>query len=317
MGGDREEPWCASAPRGWATYNDHRAAVAARAESGFDFGGLSLEQRAQTVVEYNEQQYGFVSMASKALSELCPDLVECHAAGATAVPLERLHEAAGCVVPSTANQRSARANPYAHRLQLRLPQAPAFRRALHAFVRREVCAALHIDRAAYQAKPTFRVHLSGAPAQGLPHADGLEPYNRAPAEVNVWVPLTRVSGGNSLHAESEPGAGDFRAFEARPGQFVRFYGNGCWHYTVANDTGRTRVSFDIRVVPFHLLSEDQTANEDEGSHRRSGAGGAPFRLGEYYRDSADEQECADEEEGDDGVDDVDEGVDVGFTLFDD
>jgi len=32
------------------------------------------------------------------------------------------------------------------------------------------------------------------------------------------------------------------------GEFVRFYGNQVWHYTVNNDTDHTRVSLDFRVI---------------------------------------------------------------------
>lgn len=52
--------------------------------------------------------------------------------------------------------------------------------------------------------------------RGIPHADGLQPYNHQPNEVNVWVPLTAVFGSNSLTSESSPGAGDFHAFQVSP-----------------------------------------------------------------------------------------------------
>ena len=152
---------------------------------------------------------------------------------------------------------------------------------------------------AYQRRPTFRVHLAGSAAQGIPHADGLQPYNHQPNEVNAWVPLTPVFGSNSLTSESEPGLGDFHPFEAMPGQFISFYGNRCWHYTVPNETDTTRVSFDFRVVPFHLLDEEHCGPGNLGSARARGkigklppergstdyVRGKPLRLGEYYLDS--------------------------------
>ena len=180
-------------------------------------------------------------------------------------------------------------------MQNYLRKSAEFQRALHAFVRGEVCPALGVARVAYQRRPTFRVHLAGGAAQGQPHADGLEPYNRQPSEVNIWVPLTAVGGSNSLVCESAPGAGDFHAFEATPGQFVSFYGNRCWHHTVANQTATTRVSFDIRVVPFDLFDNDHCGPISVGRSLQRGApdigqvGGKPLRLGEYYVDSNDER----------------------------
>lgn len=157
---------------------------------------------------------------------------------------------------------------------------------------------------------------AGGPPQGVPHADGLAPYNHQPAEVNVWVPLTAVGGSNSLVSESSPGLGDFHSFTAKPGEFIKFYGNRCWHYTVRNTTQITRVSFDIRVVPFELFDAEARGPSKTVSARPSslspprpgalthrltpaavttaagkhpGGGGKPLRLGEYYAEC-----CVDE-----------------------
>jgi hypothetical protein len=172
---------------------------------------------------------------------------------------------------------------------------------LSAFVRNEVCPALGVSRVAYQRRPTMRVHLSGAKAMGKPHADGLEPYNHQPGEVNVWVPLTKVWGSNSLTSETAPGLGDFHAFDAAPGEFVRFDGNRCWHYTTANDTARTRVSFDFRVVPIELFDETHRgpSRATRGANGKNAAAAdvRPLRMGEYYVDSG--VDVVDEDDEDD------------------
>ena len=144
----------------------------------------------------------------------------------------------------------------------------------------------------------MRVHLSGAKAMGKPHADGLEPYNHQPGEVNVWVPLTKVWGSNSLTSERAPGLGDFHAFTAAPGEFVRFDGNRCWHYTTANDTDRTRVSFDFRVVPIELFDETHRgpSRATRGANGKNAAA-RPLRMGEYYVDSG--VDVVDEDDEDD------------------
>ena len=98
-------------------------------------------------------------------------------------------------------------------------------------------------------------------------------------------------GNNSLISESSPGLGDFHAFEASPGEFVKFYGNRCWHYTVANDTDITRVSFDIRVVPFELFDNDAAGPSKTVVGNEVGAGGKPLRLGQYYIEASVDDEC--------------------------
>ena len=68
--------------------------------------------------------------------------------------------------------------------------------------------------------------------------------------------LRAITGSNTLHVESAPGKGDFRPMDLRAGEGLRFNGIACRHYTCANDTGRTRVSFDFRVIPRSLWRND-------------------------------------------------------------
>lgn len=104
----------------------------------------------------------------------------------------------------------------------------------------------------YQRKPILRVVLPGSVPPTQMHCDA--DYYHDSNEVNWWVPLSHVSGSNTLWSESAPGQGDYEPFVAHAGQAIRFYGNRCRHYTIANACdGRTRVSFDFRVIPFHLF----------------------------------------------------------------
>eukprot|EP00928_Gymnodinium_smaydae_P038301 TRINITY_DN26447_c0_g1_i1.p1 TRINITY_DN26447_c0_g1~~TRINITY_DN26447_c0_g1_i1.p1 ORF type:complete len:362 (-),score=83.88 TRINITY_DN26447_c0_g1_i1:8-1060(-) len=102
-----------------------------------------------------------------------------------------------------------------------------------------------------QRPPTLRVHLHGQRASegkiGM-HRDSDYPGHNA-AEVNFWVPMTSVEGSNSLFVESAPDRGDFAPLRLQYGQAYRFHGYACRHHTVANESGTTRVSFDLRLVP--------------------------------------------------------------------
>jgi ectoine hydroxylase-related dioxygenase (phytanoyl-CoA dioxygenase family) len=107
----------------------------------------------------------------------------------------------------------------------------------------------------YQCPPTIRVSMPARkPTIGL-HCDS-EYERHQSAEINFWVPLTRVWGSNTLHLESSPDAGDFRPVEMDFGTALRFNGNHCRHFTEANDTNCTRVSFDFRIVPRSLWRDD-------------------------------------------------------------
>ena len=127
----------------------------------------------------------------------------------------------------------------------------------------------------YQAMPTLRVHLPGTGKPLIRKHNDAE-YFHQPNEINVWLPLTRTFGSNTLWAESVPGRGDFHPFSLNgAGEVLLFYGNKCMHYTLANHTNATRVSFDFRVVPRSLFQ-----TEYAGGMRCDGI--PRFALGAYY-----------------------------------
>eukprot|EP00929_Paragymnodinium_shiwhaense_P047087 TRINITY_DN2389_c0_g1_i3.p1 TRINITY_DN2389_c0_g1~~TRINITY_DN2389_c0_g1_i3.p1 ORF type:complete len:346 (+),score=58.99 TRINITY_DN2389_c0_g1_i3:59-1096(+) len=141
----------------------------------------------------------------------------------------------------------------------------AFRDCYHRYLREFVLEHLGTKRVAFQSEPTFRCHLPHTGAPGRAHRD--EDYKHARGEINFWIPLTQVYDTNSLYVESKRDVEDFKAFEAAPGELLRFYANQVWHYTVPNETPHTRVSFDFRVV-----------REEEWSVETF----CEFKLGGYY-----------------------------------
>jgi hypothetical protein len=109
---------------------------------------------------------------------------------------------------------------------------------------------------------------------GHRHCDG--DYGHQPAELNFWLPFCDVGGNNSLYCETAVGRADFAPFRCRLGQVVQFWGNRLQHFTVDNDTERTRVSLDFRVV----RGCDYDANYC--SIGKKAGGNTRFALQEYY-----------------------------------
>jgi hypothetical protein len=133
-----------------------------------------------------------------------------------------------------------------------------------------------------QKEPSFRVCLPNNTALGKRsdqsdteiigiHCDS--DYGHPPEEINFILSITGQEESNSCYIESSPNMGDFFPVKIQNGEFISFYGNRCRHYNKKNITGKTRVSFDFRVIPFSKYKEsDATAIHSKRA----------FKIGDYY-----------------------------------
>jgi hypothetical protein len=129
------------------------------------------------------------------------------------------------------------------------------------------------DGLIYQTWPTLRVHLPGNVAVGGWHRD--RDYNHPPGEINFVVAITPMFESNAIVAERNPGALDFCHFTMAPGQLAMFDGNQCIHGNLPNTTGKTRVSFDFRVLPTECYNPDHQLTSLSTGNR--------FLVGHYYQ----------------------------------
>ena len=265
----------------------------------FPFGAAVEELLARPSSQFGE---GLLSRAPTAAAAVADAPLGGAAAGGTAadaaagggppvlacLPLERLHEAAAVrrVVATAAQQPGTRAyqglkNCVDQQLKacgaLRggSPLMAAYRRFVREVVAPLVCAEEDGEASLlFQRVPNFRCHLPGT-GQVLvqPHTDG--DYHHSPNEINFWVPLTLAWGSNTLWRETAPGREDFRPFELEPGQMAQFHSSACVHYTVPNETGRTRVSFDFRVVP-------RSRHRPTWPGSTNKKGGERYAVGQYW-----------------------------------
>lgn len=125
----------------------------------------------------------------------------------------------------------------------------------------------------YQKFPTFRVHLPRNVAVGAFHNDAQ--FGHPAGEINYIIPLTCSSGTASVWVESEPGKKDFQSLRMEPGWLIEFNGNQLTHGNKVNDTGRSRVSMDFRILPLRFYEASQ-AQESITQKTK-------FKEGEYYR----------------------------------
>jgi hypothetical protein len=131
------------------------------------------------------------------------------------------------------------------------PESAGFYRLYRDFIQEEI--ARHYDEPIlFQSRPTARIVFMNIAGEPRYHRD--RDYGHDLMEVNYIVPLTDSLQSASVWIETSEGANDHRPIDMKPGQYLEFNGASLSHGVVANISGRSRVSFDFRVIPESKLS---------------------------------------------------------------
>ncbi len=104
----------------------------------------------------------------------------------------------------------------------------------------------------YQKIPTFRVHLSGNLAVGEYHKDKQyrkKEWAELVGETNYFLPFTDTNESNTIWSESQEDKGDFSPMLLKLGECMEWDGSNLTHGNKINDSDRTRVSVDFRIIP--------------------------------------------------------------------
>ena len=124
----------------------------------------------------------------------------------------------------------------------------------------------------FQKFPTFRVHQPSNIAVFGWHRD--RDYEHNSQEINYFLPITEAFGTNTFWYESSPNKEDYQPMEADYGQTIAWDGANCRHGNKSNDTEKTRISFDFRV----LSMEAHTTSKPKKSITQ----GTRFEVGAYF-----------------------------------
>ena len=145
-------------------------------------------------------------------------------------------------------------SPHFRRLYAGLESQPGqvFYTLYDRFVR-EVIRPQYAEPIYYQRRPSHRILFADTPGQSRFHRD--RDYGHHGSEVNYLVVQTPAFATNTIWIESEEGKADYVPVELEPGQYVRFKGVDLEHGAQLNVTGRSRVSFDFRVMPASQAQE--------------------------------------------------------------
>lgn len=123
----------------------------------------------------------------------------------------------------------------------------------------------------YQRKPTLRTQLPNNLSVGTFHRDS--EYGHPPEEWNIFVPLTDCRESATIHLESAPDKGNYQPVNLAYGECLIF-DSALRHGNVLNTTGRTRVSFDFRLI----LAHEYRGDSEQTTYTQQ----IPFKIGDYY-----------------------------------
>jgi hypothetical protein len=159
-----------------------------------------------------------------------------------------------------------------------------FNEAYYAFLRKYVLPRFpNESKLVIQKTPNIRFSLPDTAAIGFDPKDpenivGLHcdrHFGHHPTEQNFIIPMTNMFESNSIYHEPFPNSGvhpyEFDNLVINTDQFVQAYFNQILHCNHINQTNKTRISFDIRIIPY---SQYQAHLEDFQ--------GTKFELGKYY-----------------------------------
>jgi hypothetical protein len=127
-----------------------------------------------------------------------------------------------------------------------------------------------------QTTPNIRLQLPNTTTLGIMDTDpnkdiiGLHndsQFNHDKNEYNFVLAITKMFGTNTIYFEPYPNSNlDFDKYsnvELNENQFGNYYFNKCLHYNKINKTGKTRISFDFRIIPLSKYSKSNNLSKSK------------------------------------------------------
>jgi hypothetical protein len=124
------------------------------------------------------------------------------------------------------------------------------------FIKEVISPYLHLNEFLYQKYPTFRIHLPNNTAICIKHYDSDELHKHPKGEINFIYALTDMYDTNTIWVEKMPRLEEFLPIHLKLGECICFNGNICNHVNKINKTGKTRISFDFRILPLNYYNPD-------------------------------------------------------------
>jgi len=195
------------------------------------------------------------------------------------LPTERREE---CIKIFTIGKDDRR-NTFIKNFHKYVDESDQFTNTYHAFLKKHVEPLFPNDKIVIQKTPNIRFSFPESAAIGK-HANEKKDiigyhcdsdFGHHHTEMNFIVPITKMFGTNSVYyepyQESSIAIQDYENLVLSPTQFFQAYLNKQRHYNKLNLTNKTRISFDLRVIPYKKYMEHLQDFK-----------GTKFELGKYY-----------------------------------
>lgn len=141
----------------------------------------------------------------------------------------------------------------------------------------EVIKPLYGEQIVYQSIPTFRIAYPNNIAVGEYHKDKYyRDINWATDvdEDNFYLPFTDAFDTNTIWVESEEDKKDFAPMNCNYGEIIQWDGSNLTHGNKINETNKTRVSVDFRVMAYSSYKPSEHGSINTKTK---------FQIGEYYK----------------------------------
>ena len=156
----------------------------------------------------------------------------------------------------------------------------AFESLYKNFINDFVLNALGKERIYYQTLPNFRISSPGNVAVSTWHKDSDSENLHPKGEINFFLPITKSFDTNTIWLESKPDKKDFSPINLEFGEVFMFNGCECTHGNKINQTGKTRISLDFRIMPLENYNPDYK--------EKTRTQNLEFKPGQYYSSTSNE-----------------------------
>jgi len=143
------------------------------------------------------------------------------------------------------------------------------------FIKDEILPYLGLDEVLVQQFPTFRIQLPNNVAVVINHYDSDMLHKHPTGEINFVYALTDMYDTNTIYVETMPRLEEYEPILLNAGECICLNGNKCSHHNKINKTGKTRVSWDFRVLPLNYY--------DEHTKLQSVTTNKKYIEGDYYK----------------------------------